>query len=91
MTRYKVESEELFNLCLKQLNSPKNRKKEKFENMRLIDILEKLREEIFELKHELAYEIEAINTRRVKEELGDCVAMLVGVLCYTNKIMKEKS
>ena len=87
MNRYTMESLDLAILARRQLNLPKNVIKPNFEDMELIDILDKLYEEMQELiqelfTHALPHNVQKseIDFERVEFELGDCAACLVGVL-----------
>lgn len=90
MQRYKNECEQLFQLALKQLNSPKNRVKENFEEMFLNEIIDKLSEEIGELKHELKLKPAQMDLQRIKNEIGDCGAVLTGLLAYVEFSLEKQ-
>ncbi len=79
--RYEKECKEIGELALKQLNLEKNKIKERFEDLSYSKIFSLLREEVSELRDELAeYQINKVsNKKRILEELGDCVAVLVGM------------
>lgn len=98
-TRYEKDCIRLFYLAKRQLNLEKNVKKGDFEDLTLCDIKELYLQEYFELHYELfqrdqfAYFIEPrkkINYQRVREEIGDVAACLVGLLAKLNKMEKEE-
>lgn len=84
--RYHFEAIELERLAVHQLNSDKNRVKPPIEEMSYSEILDKIDEELNELKAEfLAYLIE-LDKKRVLEEVGDIAGMLCGLI---KKIKEE--
>ncbi len=96
--RYAVESQKLAILANKQLNLEKNAKKGDFENLTLKAIKELYLQEYFELHYELfqsdqfSFVIEQrkkINYQRVREEIGDVAACLVGLLAKLDRMEKE--
>ena len=79
LDRYKYESLLLSLLTNSQLNLDKNVSKPNFEDMSLLDIVLKLEEEIKELFKELKYQISPIDAIK---EIGDCAAVLTGLLSW---------
>jgi NTP pyrophosphatase (non-canonical NTP hydrolase) len=78
--RYQIESLLLGELAWYALNKPKNVNKPNFEDLNIVDILGHLVEEM----HELTYEFkkETFDYERILSEIGDCAAMLCGMLAW---------
>lgn len=102
LDRYKNECKMLSYLAQKQLNLPKNRIKERFEDMHLFSILSKISEEIDELKKELIETSvtgpnlkvsriikDSINIEKTFSELGDVAACLVGLTAWLNRYKED--
>lgn len=79
MERYKDECKQLGEMARHQLNLPKNRIKENFEDMDSFDIYTKLVEEVYELRNEFATD-DKVDKVRALAEIGDCAAVLVGYI-----------
>lgn len=88
--RYCHEATLLGHLARYALNKSKNASKEKFENMPILSIFDKLNEEVNELQQELITvnmeliwaEKKDVSTERVLSELADCAAVLTGLLAW---------
>jgi hypothetical protein len=90
MKRYEKEACMLKYLAVRQLNLEKNVRKPKFEGMKLYDILTKLDEEIQELHKEFKYFDETNhNFNAIRHEIGDCAAVLSGLVAWINKKQDE--
>ena len=87
MPRYEYETKMLAYLSSKQLNLAKNVCKPMFENMKIEEILDKLEEEIKELKEEF-YKDEWSFTN-IYNEVGDCGAVLSGLVAHLNDIQNK--
>jgi NTP pyrophosphatase (non-canonical NTP hydrolase) len=87
MTRYEEETKMLSYLAKRQLNLNKNKIKCSFEEMSPQDILIKLIEEIGELIQEFKHD--SIDYSLATLEIGDCAAVLTGLLAYVNNKHKE--
>lgn len=97
MERYAEECKMLAYLAKKQLNLPKNSCKENFESIKIQEILKLLCDEIREMHDEIfqpSYSEYIKLPLKIKEnidfvnlfnEIGDCAAVLVGLLAWVNK------
>jgi NTP pyrophosphatase (non-canonical NTP hydrolase) len=81
--RYEQECKMLYTLAKRQLNLPKNRAKEDFEDMDLDSILVKLMEEVGELIKE--FKNKPLLLSKTYLEIGDISAVMVGLIAYINK------
>jgi hypothetical protein len=103
--RYYHKCVELFYLAKKQLNLPKNVEKGDFEELSLHKICtlmngeqRELEDEIFEfisfgcMNAHLGYvqQKEKVNFQRVREEIGDVAACLVGLLAKLDNMEREE-
>lgn len=86
--RYQEETKMLSYLARKQLNLEKNKDKDNFEDMDFKNIIMKLVEEVGELIQEFKHD--AIDYSSATLEIGDCAAVLTGLLACVNKKHKEQ-
>lgn len=87
--RYADQCKKLSYLAVKQLNLEKNVKKPHFEELDISIILEKLDEEVLELKEALKSLSDSVSFSKMRSELGDCAAVLAGIIAWSDN--KEDS
>lgn len=90
--RYNEECGNLASLAWTQLNSDKNKVKPPIEDMEFTEIMCHIFSELQELENELTetkgYHVKdrpTINKQRVREELGDVIALCAGLLAKIEK------
>ncbi len=86
--RYYYESLIVGLLANNALNKEKNRNKPNFEGLELIDIFTHLMSEVHEIKHELNQN--NIDFNKLIDEIGDCAALLSGLIAYIMEHKNEK-
>lgn len=85
---YEYETTMLAYYAKKQLNLEKNKIKPAFENHEIEFIFKKLHEEINELKSEF-FNVHNYNLKHIFHEIGDCAAVLTGLIAWVNANIKK--